>query len=719
MGMRLSIILGVLLTLAIGADNPADAQWSQPNYGPLLTGATGLTATGSTQKDAITLPNQVNIFTTVPSGSGTQLPAVTPISIGAAIEITNNDTNTLNVYPGLGDSIYNGARNAPITVAGSGGYVRLVMLTPPSASTHVWQTATPVGVPASGGTFTGPINFGGSGISTGLPTNGVYLNSANQCGTVGPAIALAGKDGAPVLQFMSSSETPTSHDDSTALGYGALAAWNCLADGPVTAIGSNTLNALTTGNHDTALGYGALTLIQTSQFNTALGIDAGRYLTDTSNYNTLIGQQTGTFGSSATAGVGTITDGTYVGFSAGDFAGGSYNTAVGAGALDGLSTAPLTSNQNTAIGGFALAVLGGASAANNTAVGYGALALQTTGPANTVVGEAAGSNVTTGGSNSLFGQGVGSAITTASGNILIGVSSNSNVFSSSTSGAIGIGQNMKPGTNDTCIGIASCHSTTHDNNTTTAVGYQAGLNVTQAAQNTLLGYNAGSILTTGGPNVIVGGLVASTTLQTGANNVIIGTNASCDAATAATANTIEFCAGSTPVWLTTGAGTPATSASSVAGSFAVGAMATATGSFVCATAASALTLEATTCVASDERLKNNIDSLTPDMALARVLALPFGHDFTFKEGYGAAGLQEGFFAQEVQKTRPDLVTKSAPTELTPDGTLSVNYPALGIEAPLAIKALQSEIDTQRMWLILLSLIVLALGASQVMLWRRQ
>lgn len=142
-------LIAAALSLALAVTTPADAQWNQPNYGPLLTGATGLTATGSTQKDAITLPNQVNIFTTVPSGAGTQLPAVTPVSIGAAIEITNNDTNTLNVYPGLGDSIYNGAVNAPITVAGGGGYVRLVMLTPPSASTHIWQTGPPPGVPAN------------------------------------------------------------------------------------------------------------------------------------------------------------------------------------------------------------------------------------------------------------------------------------------------------------------------------------------------------------------------------------------------------------------------------------------------------------------------------------------------------------------------------------------------------------------------------------------
>jgi hypothetical protein len=210
------------------------------------------------------------------------------------------------------------------------------------APSHTYGPSAPAGVPAGGGPMSGPLSFTGSGISTGLPTNGIYLNSANQCGlTAGPTIALAAKDGAPVLRFMSSSETPTSNADSVALGYGALAAWQCAGVGPVTALGSNALLSLTTGDHDTAIGYAALSLIQTSEFNTAVGIDSGRYLADPSSSNTFFGQQTGTFGSSATVGLGTITQGTYIGYSAGEYAGGQLNTAVGAGALNGVNTSPL------------------------------------------------------------------------------------------------------------------------------------------------------------------------------------------------------------------------------------------------------------------------------------------------------------------------------------------------------------------------------------------
>lgn len=156
----------------------------------------------------------------------------------------------------------------------------------------------------------------------------------------------------------------------------------------------------------------------------------------------------------------------------------------------------------------------------------------------------------------------------------------------------------------------------------------------------------------------------------------------------------------------------------ISSSMVINTLATGTGSFLCGASAQAITVEATTCVASDERLKNDKGALTPQMALDRVLALPGGHDFTFKDGYGAPGLQEGFFAQEVQKTRPDLVMKSAPTPLTPDGTLSVNYPALGIEASLAVKALQDEINEQRLLLIGLSVVVVLLVCSKTTtFWR--
>jgi hypothetical protein len=270
--------------------------------------------------------------------------------------------------------------------------------------------------------------------------------------------------------------------------------------------------------------------------------------------------------------------------------------------------------------------LGGASAANNTAVGYAALANQTTGPSNTAIGEAVGANITTG-NNTLIGQGVGAAITTAAGNLLIGTSNSMNVFDASTLGAIGIGGNMKPGTNDTCIGQAACHSTTQNSNTTTAIGYQAGLNVTAAAGNVLVGINAGSILTSGGHNTILGGSVASTTLQTGTNNVIIGTSSSCDLG-AAIANNIAVCAGSTPVWAVTGGGTPTTASEIFHGGITFPEVTTGTNAdFVCMAAGGVLTLQASACTISSLRFKDVLGELSSEQMIADVMAL---HPLAFK-----------------------------------------------------------------------------------------
>lgn len=163
-------LFGLLLALVGGA---AHAQFPRPGYGSLVTGAEGLVATGASQIDAITLPNQVNVFTSVPVGTGAKLPAVTSISIGAAIEIINNDVNALTIYPTAGDSVYNGAINASITVA-AGGYIRLVMLDPPSARTHAWQPAA--GVPASGGTIISV--YGTSNVQSGT----TYTTVAADCG---------------------------------------------------------------------------------------------------------------------------------------------------------------------------------------------------------------------------------------------------------------------------------------------------------------------------------------------------------------------------------------------------------------------------------------------------------------------------------------------------------------------------------------------------------
>ena len=97
------------------------------------------------------------------------------------------------------------------------------------------------------------------------------------------------------------------------------------------------------------------------------------------------------------------------------------------------------------------------------------------------------------------------------------------------------------------------------------------------------------------------------------------------------------------------------------------------------------------CTASDRRVKNDLGEIAPLSALARVMALPAVHKFSFKDGYGPAGEHYGWFAQDIQKVDPELVHKGPTTELTPDGELQFDKAETGPLALAAIKELQTEI----------------------------
>jgi hypothetical protein len=153
-----------------------------------------------------------------------------------------------------------------------------------------------------------------------------------------------------------------------------------------TAMGTDVLLELTTGEYNTGAGYAALYLNTTGSFNTALG---GAALF----YNS-----------------------------------GSYNTASGAYALESNG-----GNGNTAAGYAALQST--TSGSYNTAVGYGALQFNTTSAYNTAIGTDALYQAT-GADNIAFGDGAGSQIGSGSNNIDIG-----NAGVSSDTGVIRIGVN--------------------------------------------------------------------------------------------------------------------------------------------------------------------------------------------------------------------------------------------------------------------------------------
>jgi hypothetical protein len=75
--------------------------------------ANNLTASGTTQATATDVFNDVNIFTTVASGAGAQLP---PCDIGDDLQICNYGANACLVWGQVGDSIQNGSVNGSFSI---------------------------------------------------------------------------------------------------------------------------------------------------------------------------------------------------------------------------------------------------------------------------------------------------------------------------------------------------------------------------------------------------------------------------------------------------------------------------------------------------------------------------------------------------------------------------------------------------------------------------
>jgi uncharacterized coiled-coil protein SlyX len=135
-----------------------------------------------------------------------------------------------------------------------------------------------------------------------------------------------------------------------------------------TAEGQSALQNLTSGFGNS--GLGALTLFSdsTGSFNTAVG--AGALLFNNADSNTAVGAEALWFNTSGTA-----------------------NTATGLAAL----FSNVIGNSNTANGAFTLS--GNTTGVNNTAIGDGALQSNTTGNGNIALGESAGGFLTTGDNN--------------------------------------------------------------------------------------------------------------------------------------------------------------------------------------------------------------------------------------------------------------------------------------------------------------------------------
>jgi Chaperone of endosialidase len=135
-----------------------------------------------------------------------------------------------------------------------------------------------------------------------------------------------------------------------------------------TAIGVNSLAALTSGNSNTGLGYNSLLSCTSGGSNTALGTFS-QNATTTGSVNTSVGS--GSLSANTT---------------------GNGNVAIGNSAM----SRNTTSGDNVAVG---LNALFFTTAGSNTAVGSNALAIDTTGTGNIALGYFAGQQITSGSNN--------------------------------------------------------------------------------------------------------------------------------------------------------------------------------------------------------------------------------------------------------------------------------------------------------------------------------
>lgn len=78
--------------------------------------ATGLTAAGTTQSDALALNAGFNLLETVAASSGAVLPSC---EVGDSVEVYNAGANTATLYPDSGSNINSLSANSGISLATS------------------------------------------------------------------------------------------------------------------------------------------------------------------------------------------------------------------------------------------------------------------------------------------------------------------------------------------------------------------------------------------------------------------------------------------------------------------------------------------------------------------------------------------------------------------------------------------------------------------------
>lgn len=333
----------------------------------------------------------------------------------------------------------------------------------------------------------------GTGAATNVDTTSVYIGT-----DAGEATTIPSGDDYNTFIGYRAGKSNTLGRDSTAVGSDALYSYTTngqgTQDGLNTAIGSQALLALVSGNSNVSVGQKSGTNLLGST-NSFYGTKSGASWT-TGTGNVVIGEQ------AASSGLADIT--------------GDYNVIVGQGAMATLGA----KNYNTVGGRYAFRLQGIAD--DNTGWGYAVGENNLTGTRNSYFGLQTGLTATvandvsgfgwkvleanTGGTNSGFGAAALRANTDAIGNNAFGYRSQTTV----TTG----GQNCSFGNDSLRLnvsGIRNCafgnfalEAATAGGGQSSAFGYRAGVGLTSGEGNSFLGADAGALITTGNFNVFIG-----------------------------------------------------------------------------------------------------------------------------------------------------------------------------------------------------------------------
>ena len=232
-------------------------------------------------------------------------------------------------------------------------------------------------------------------------------------------------------------------------------------------------------------GSSHLTTTTAGTSNFVLGVNAGNSIASGGNYNVALGDEAGTA-------ITTGDENVCIGYQAGDaITTGTQNVAIGSNAL---STED-ENHYNVAIGREALQTLNGAD--------Y-----------NVAVGRVAGKSLTTGGQNTLVGANCGDTMTTGARNVAMGYGSLDDNVLGQRNVAIGY------------LALKSCAPTAEAQGVesfNTAVGYEAGMDITTGVHNTFIGAGAADDVTTANRCTVVG-YNNNTSSNTTYDEIVIGNN---------------------------------------------------------------------------------------------------------------------------------------------------------------------------------------------------